>query len=130
MLLNLLEYYWAEQIDDALIMLSRSDTKTVPVAGGTYLMGQKDDSIQAVVDLRDLELAYISEDARGIHIGAMTTLQAMVDAAVLKNLASGLLSRAALASSSSRLVRNSATLAGTLGAGVHAQADLLTALTV
>ena len=59
MLLNLLEYYWAEQIDDALIMLSRPDTRTVPVAGGTYLMGLRDDSIQAVVDLRDLELAYI-----------------------------------------------------------------------
>lgn len=130
MLINLLEYYWAEHIDEALMLLSRTDMKTVPLAGGTYLLGQKDDSIQAVVDLRDLELAYISEDARGTHIGAMTTLQAMVDAAVLKNLASGLLSRAALASSFSRLVRNSATLGGTLGAGVHSQADLLTALAV
>src|SRR6266704_1724732 len=130
MLLNLLEYHWAEHLDDALMLLSRPDVKTVPLAGGTYLLGQKDDSIQAVVDLRDLELAYISEDARGIHIGAMTTLQAMVDAAVLKSLASGLLSRAALASSFSRLVRNSATLGGTLGAGVASQADLLTALAV
>src|SRR5437868_12331882 len=85
MLINLLEYHWAEHIDEALMLLSRTDMKTVPLAGGTYLLGQKDDSIQAVVDLRDLELAYISEDARGIHIGAMTTLQAMVDAAVLKD---------------------------------------------
>src|SRR5947199_1927535 len=130
MLINLLEYHWAEHIDEALMLLSRTDMKTVPLAGGTYLLGQKDDSIQAVVDLRDLELAYISEDDHGIHIGAMTTLQAMVDAAVLQNLASGLLARAAIASSFSRLVRNSATLGGTLGAGVHSQADLLTALTV
>jgi len=130
MLINLLEYHWAEHIDEALMLLSRTDMKTVPLAGGTYLLGQKDDSIQAVVDLRDLELAYISEDARGIHIGAMTTLQAMVDAAVLQNLASGLLSHADLASSFSRLVRNSATLGGTLGAGVPSQADLLTALAV
>jgi CO/xanthine dehydrogenase FAD-binding subunit len=130
MLLNLLEYHWAEHLDEALMLLSRSDLKTVPLAGGTYLLGQKDDSIQAVVDLRDLELAYISEDARGIHIGAMTTLQDMVDSPVLKSLASGLLSRAALASSFSRLVRNSATLGGTLGAGVASQADLLTALAV
>lgn len=130
MLINLLEYHWAEHIDDALMLLSRTDMKTVPLAGGTYLLGQQDDSIQAVVDLRDLELAYISEDARSIHIGAMTTLQTMVDAAVLQNLASGLLSRAALASSFSRLVRNSATLGGTLAAGVYSQADLLTALAV
>ena len=130
MLLNLLEYHWAEHIDDALMLLSRPDVKTVAIAGGTYLLGQKDDSIQAVVDLRDLELAYISADARGIHIGAMTTLQSMVDSPVLKDLAGGLLSRAALASSFSRLIRNCATLGGTLGAGVASQADLLTALAV
>ena len=130
MLLNLLEYHWAEHIDDALMLLSRPDVKTVPLAGGTYLLGQKDDSIQAVVDLRDLELAYISEDAHGIHIGAMTTLQSMVDSPVLKDLAAGLLSRAALASSFSRLIRNCATLGGTLAAGVASQADLLTVLAV
>jgi len=130
MLLNLLEYHWAEHIDDALMLLSRADLKTVPLAGGTYLLGQTDDSIQAVVDLRDLELAYVSEDAQNIHIGAMTTLQDMVDSPVLKSLASGLLSRSALASSFSRLVRNSATLGGTLGAGVASQADLLTAVAV
>ena len=130
MLLNLLEYHWAEHIDDALLLLSRTDTKTVPLAGGTYLLGLRDESIQAVVDLRDLGLAYISEDEQGIHIGAMTTLQSMVDAPLLKELATGLLSRAALASSFSRLIRNSATLGGTLGAGVPSQADLLTALTV
>ncbi len=130
MLLNLLEYHWVEDIDDALPLLARTDVKTVPLAGGTYLLGLQDDSIQAVVDLRDFELAYISEDARGIHIGAMTTLQNMADAPALKNLAMGLLARAALASSSSRLIRNCATLGGTLGAGIASQADLLTALAV
>src|SRR5947209_7072684 len=130
MLINLLEYHWAEHLDDALMLLSRTGVKTVPLAGGTYLLGVKDDSIQAVVDLRDLELAYITEDARGMHIGAMTTLQSMVDAPVLQNLANGLLARAALASSFSRLIRNSATLGGTLGAGLASQADLLTALAV
>ena len=130
MLLNLLEYTWAEQLDDALELLSRTDIKTVPLAGGTYLLGQSDDNIQAVVDLRDLELAYITEDAHGIHIGAMTTLQSIVDEPLLQEVASGMLSRAALASSFSRLIRNGATLGGTLGAGASSQADLLTALAV
>lgn len=130
MLLNLLEYAWAEHLDEALVLLSRTDMKTVPLAGGTYLLGQQDDSIQAVVDLRDLELAYIREDARGVHIGAMTTLQDMVDSPLLKELAGGLLAQAALASSFSRLIRNSATLGGTIGAGAASQADLLTALAV
>ena len=130
MLLNLLEYHWAEHIDDALLLLARLDVKTVPLAGGTYLLGLQDDSIQAVVDLRELGLAYISEDARGVHLGAMTTLQNVVDAPMLKNLAMGLLARAALVSSSSRLIRNCATIGGTLGAGAASQADLLTALAV
>jgi CO/xanthine dehydrogenase FAD-binding subunit len=130
MLLNLLEYHWAEHLDDALMLLSRTDVKTVPLAGGTYLLGLKDESIQAVVDLRDLQLAYIMSDAQDIHIGAMTTLQQMVDAPELKNFAAGLLASAALASSFSRLIRNSATIGGTLGAGIASQADLLTALAV
>jgi len=130
MLLNLLEYHWVEDIDDALLLLARTDTKTVPLAGGTYLLGLEDGSIQAVVDLRDLELAYITEDVRGIHVGAMTTLQTMGDSALLKDLATGILARASLVSSFSHLIRNSATLGGTLAAGVASQSDLLTALAV
>ena len=130
MLLNLLEYHWVEDIDDALLLLARSDTKTVPLAGGTYLLGIQDDNIQAVVDLRDLELAYITEDAKGIHIGSMTTLQTMGDSQLLKDLISGILARAAITSSFSRLIRNSATIGGTLAAGAASQADLPTALAV
>jgi CO/xanthine dehydrogenase FAD-binding subunit len=128
MLLELMEYHWAEDIDEVLLLLGRLDVKTVPLAGGTYLLGLQNDSIESVVDLRDLELAYISEDSRGIHIGAMTTLQTMVEAALLKELATGLLARSAQVSTSSRLIRNSATIGGTIATGVAAQADLLTAL--
>lgn len=129
MLLNVLEYYWVEDIDDALVLLSRTDTKTVALAGGTYLLGLDDESIQALVDLRDLDLAYIREDAKGVHIGAMATLQAIADSPVLKDLADGLLARAAQVSASSRLMRESATLGGTLAVGAASQADVLTALT-
>ncbi|GCF11095.1 FAD binding domain-containing protein [Dictyobacter arantiisoli] len=130
MLLELIEYHWAEDIDEVLLLLGRLDVKTVPLAGGTYLLGLHDDSIESVVDLRDLDLAYISEDARGIHIGAMTTLQQMVDSPLLKELFAGLLARAAKNSSSSRLIRNSATIGGTIATGSASQADLLTALAV
>jgi CO/xanthine dehydrogenase FAD-binding subunit len=128
MLRKLVEYYWAESIEDALLLLARIDTKTVPLAGGTYLLGLQDDTIQAVIDLRDLELAYFSEDTRHLHIGAMTTLQQMADEPSLKEFATGLLARTALVSSSSRLIRNCATLGGTLATGNASQADLLTAL--
>ncbi len=128
MLLNLLEYHWAEDIDEALLLLARPDVKTVPLAGGTHLLGLDDDSVQAVVDLRDLELSYINEDATSVHIGAMTTLQSMTDAPLLKELATGVLAQAAQASSFSRVIRNSATLGGTLAIGPASQADILTVL--
>jgi CO/xanthine dehydrogenase FAD-binding subunit len=136
MLTNLLEYHWAEDLDDALLLLARSDIKTVPLAGGTALLSQDDDQIQAVVDLRDLELAYIDDrvrDPRGIplvRLGAMTTLQTIADSPLLREVATGLLAHAAQASSGSRLLRNSATLGGTLAVGPDSQADLLTALAV
>ncbi|HLZ61881.1 MAG TPA: FAD binding domain-containing protein [Ktedonosporobacter sp.] len=128
MLLKLVEYHWAEHIDDALLLLGRLDTKTVPLAGGTHLLGLQDNTIEAVVDLRDLDLAYITQDQRGIHLGAMATLQSLVDEPLLKEFASSLLSLAAQASSSSRLIRNSATVGGTLATGAASQADLLAAL--
>src|SRR5262249_31562800 len=54
--------------------------------------------------------------------------QQIVDAQTLQTGALGILSQAAQASSSSRLIRNSATVGGTLAAGVASQADLWTAL--
>ncbi len=131
MLRNLVEYHWAEHIDDALELIGRLHIKTVLLAGGTHLLGLDDDSIEAVVDLRELGLSYISKDTRNdIHIGAMTSLQNIVDAPLLKDYASGLLNRTALASSSSRLLRNSATLGGTLASGIVSNADILTALSI
>jgi CO/xanthine dehydrogenase FAD-binding subunit len=105
--------------------------------------------------LRDLELAYIEEDARNnqgslhsgptearssassaqnpgtvLRIGAMTTLQTLATSSLLREGASNVLALAAQASSSSLLIRNSATLGGTLALGADSQADLLTALAV
>lgn len=136
MLGNLQEYHWAEDLDEALILLARLEVKTVPLAGGTYLLGHADEAIQAVVDLRDLELAYIDEDARDtqgrkvLRLGAMTTLTELANSPLLRETATGLLARAARASASSQLIRNSATLGGTLATGAASQADLLTALAV
>src|SRR5215472_5485245 len=107
MLVNLLEYHWAEDLDEALILLARTDIKTAALAGGTYLLGLEDEEIQAVVDLRDLELAYVEDDTRDRHgrillrLGAMTTLQTLADSPLLREVGTGILAHAAHASSSS-----------------------------
>ena len=129
MLRNLTEYHWADHIDDALFLLARLDTKTVPLAGGTSLLASNDDRIEAVVDLRDLELTTTVEDARGIHIGPMVTLQHIAQHSLLTSFAGGIVAQAAHVSSPSLAIRNSATLGGTLALGAASHADLLTVLT-
>jgi CO/xanthine dehydrogenase FAD-binding subunit len=128
MLSQLTEYHWAVDMDEALFLLARPGIKTVPLAGGTHLLGQQDSSIEAVIDLRDLGLNTLSEDARGIHIGAMTTLQSLADAPLFGELALNILARAARTAPASRLLRNSATIGGTLALGSAAQTDIITAL--
>ena len=128
MLRNLTEYHWAERIDEALLLLARLDVRTVALAGGTALLASNNDDIEAVVDLRDLGLSTIAEDVRGIHIGAMTTLQQLMQHPLSDSIASGILSQAAHYSSTSHAIRNSATVGGTLALGVSSHADILTVL--
>src|SRR5207245_8818800 len=84
----------------------------------------------AVGGLRALRPAAMTDDRRGVHTGAMTALPTMVHSPLLKELATGILARASLGSSFSRLIRDSATIGGTLAASAASQADLLTALAV
>ncbi len=127
MLLNLTEYYRPETIDEALRLLARPGVKTAPLAGGTLLTGQRDDDLQAVVDLRALGLNTISEQDGQVRIGAMTTLQALADSPLAREMAGGILAQAAR-TSAARLMRNAATIGGTLAAGPAANADVPAAL--
>ena len=128
MLLNVTEYERPETITEALRLLTRPGVKTALIAGGTLLAGQRDDTLQALVDLRALGLNTISEQGNEIRLGAMLTLQALVDAPLARTLAGGILAQAAK-SSAARLIRNAATIGGTLAAGTAANADLAVALT-
>lgn len=129
MLRNLTEYHWAERIDEALLLLARLDVRTVPLAGGTALLASDNNDIEAVVDLRDLGLSTISETGQGIRIGAMTTLQQLIQHPLSSGIASGILSQAAQFSASSHSTRHSATIGGTLALGAASHADILTVLT-
>jgi CO/xanthine dehydrogenase FAD-binding subunit len=127
MLLNVTEYERPETIAEALRLLARPGVKTALIAGGTLLTGQRDDELQALVDLRELGLNTITEQGTHIQLGAMTSLQALVDAPLMREMAGGILAQAAK-SSAARLIRNAATLGGTLVAGPAANADLAVAL--
>lgn len=127
MLLNVTEYARPETIAEALRLLARPGVKTAPLAGGTLLTGQRDDDLQALVDLRALGLNTISEQGSQVKFGAMLTLQALVDSPLAREIADGILAQAAK-TSAARLIRNAATIGGTLAAGSAANADLSVAL--
>jgi CO/xanthine dehydrogenase FAD-binding subunit len=106
---ELTEYHRPETIEEALKLLRRTRVKTVPLAGGTSLVPAATPDVQAVVDLSALGLSYV----KGLSLGAMTTLQTIVDHADLRTYADGVLT-AAILDSASRQTREGATLAGSI----------------
>lgn len=111
MLYNLREYYRPDDVAEALRLLRRADVRTVPLAGGTDLVGQRNPEVEAVVDLAGLELDGISLEGGTLRLGAMVRLQTIVDE--LGDVFGGLLADAAHRMAGWN-VRNSATIGGTL----------------
>lgn len=123
---NLREVHRPDDLKVALELLRRPDVRTVPLAGGTELVGRRDRTIEALVDLRNLGLDTIEAEDNVVRIGAMTTLQGIATSPLLQGLADGPLARTAHSSAAS-LIRNMATLGGTLIAAADT-ADLPPAL--
>jgi CO/xanthine dehydrogenase FAD-binding subunit len=124
MLRALTNYHRPDNLREALQLLAHPHT--LPLAGGTDLLGRGDTLTQTVIDLQDLGLDYIHSEGDGLHIGAMTRLQALIDHPATAAVAGGLLARSILGS----LVnteRNAATLGGAL-ASAPAWSDLPAAL--
>lgn len=110
-MLDLCEIHKPETIADALKLLQQPNT--VALAGGTQLLADKRRDVRAVVDLSALGLSYIREHAGAIAVGAMTPLAALDESPILRALANGVIAQAAHHSASS-ILRNQATIAGTL----------------
>jgi hypothetical protein len=72
------EYHRPSNLQEALRLLSRKETATVPLGGGTILSRFSDDPVE-VVDLQQLALNKISKKCDFLSIGATTTLQALMD---------------------------------------------------
>ena len=115
---ELTEYYQPTTLDEALKLLRRTRVKTVPLAGGTSLVPEAAQDIQAVVDLSGLGLSYIktseaSGSPQGLAIGATTRLQTIVEHADARSYAEGVLV-AAILDSAARNTREAASLAGSI----------------
>ena len=135
-----LEYLHPKTIDEALALLRRPGLRTVPLAGGVWLVPRlrRDvdvpdplpEAVDAVVDLADLGLSFIELAGQpgdgALRLGAATTLAQIADSADCRDLASGILAQAAQRAAPINQ-RNAATVAGAV-LGASSQSELLLAL--
>lgn len=113
---NVTDIIRPSSVEEAVALLQRDTPRTAALAGGTTLVGEGSPEVGALVDLAALSLDYIRPNSQGLHLGAMTTLQELVDSEAVRAAAGGQLSRAAHASTSN-LLRRQATLGGSLVSG-------------
>jgi probable selenate reductase FAD-binding subunit len=126
MLSNLQAYHRPNSIDEAVTLLRQGGPGTVALAGGTKLVASGRRDVAAVVDLRELPLAYVRTQEATLHIGATTKLQQVIDTPEMQTFASGVLAETARAVAA-RNLRNAATVGGTV-ASAGGDDPLLTAL--
>lgn len=124
---SLREYHRPKTIGAALKILARTSPRTIPLAGGAWLVARRDPSIQAVVDLSGLNLAFVEKSARRVRLGAMTTLQTLVEHPLVQEVGGSLLSDASR-QSAPLSIRNVATLGGTMVVGEGTSEVLLALL--
>lgn len=74
----IIEYHRPHNLNEALALLARKVPTTKPLAGGTIISHRCKESI-AVVDLQTLGLKKISCSKKNVSIGAMVTLQEIVE---------------------------------------------------
>lgn len=124
---NIVTYHRPEELDTALRLLREGKGRAVPLAGGTSLIGTPPRDVEAVVDLRDLRLDWITTQGDGgLSLGAMVTLEQLARDDRVRSYASGGVAQAARYAAGS-LVRARATVGGTLVARA-ASSDLVAML--
>ncbi len=124
--LDLEEVIRPRTLAEALVHLARRDVTPYPLAGGTRLLAGTASGIRAVLDLGALGLRYIRTGEEELYLGAMTTLQDVVESDVAAGVAGGLLARAAW-EAAPRVQRHQQTVGGTV-AGAEGNDDFLVAL--
>jgi len=128
MLINLKHYHRPSDLQNALYLLRRPQVRTIPLAGGSSLLGSGDRSVEAVVDLQDLGLRYVRAggDPATVSLGATATLADVSGSDAVRGLFDGLVARAAHRSAGS-VLRNQATVGGAVAVAGPAD-ELLVAL--
>lgn len=110
-MINLQTIHKPKTIIEALQLAREQDTALM--AGGTNLISEKRRDVRAVIDLNALELSFIETRGDDVVIGATTTLATIVDSALLRETANGIVPQAAQ-QSHANILRNQASAVGTI----------------
>jgi xanthine dehydrogenase iron-sulfur cluster and FAD-binding subunit A len=101
-------YHRPTRLSDALDLVKRG---VVPLAGGTRLLASPAE-IPNVLDLSGLGLDQVAVDDGDLVLGSTVTLQDVIDCRAAYEMTAGLLPAACRSFSSSRMLRNMATIGG------------------
>ncbi len=112
MLRNVKQYLRPTTIEDAVTM-AQTNPHAAYLGGGAWIVAQGNPQLETVVDLQDLGLAKVEGDIEAVRVGALVTLQQLMDDVSAGALADGLLATAA-SFTQSRTLRGQGTLGGTL----------------
>lgn len=113
MLTNVSQFFHPRTIEEACQLLAAKDRRNVALAGGTHLGVIEDPSIQGLVDLKGLKLAYIKRESNTLHLGAMNVIEDLKTSTLLTG-ASGALVKEVAARIGSTPLRHAITLGGNL----------------
>jgi aerobic-type carbon monoxide dehydrogenase small subunit (CoxS/CutS family)/CO/xanthine dehydrogenase FAD-binding subunit len=108
-------YHRPTRVEDALALAAQG---VVPVGGGTRLLAS-DVLVPNVLDLSSLGLTGIEMEDSDLVLGAMVTLQDVIESRAAYAATAGILPAACRAHSASRMVRGMATLGGEAVHGAH-----------
>ena len=100
-------------LDEALGWLAAPALKATPLGGGTTLAGAAALKVETLVDITRLGLDGIRDEGDHVVLGATVRIQALKESHTVDRIAGGILRQAA-ARVGSRLVRNMATVGGSL----------------
>ena len=121
------EYHRPTGLAETVSLLRRSEVTTLALAGGTELLSDQSGRAVELVDLGGLELDFVNLDQSAARLGAMATLQRLVDHEALVAFADGVIGQAAW-QSNTRILRHAATLGGTLASSGDFGSDLAVVL--
>lgn len=122
------EYHRPKDLRDATWLLSNFGKRARIIAGGTDLLIDKPPGIECLVDISNLNLAYIRKDGDKINIGAAATLDSIEGSRILSSEPYRVITET-VSQMATPTVRNMATIGGNL-CNASPAADLPLALMV